>query len=64
LTLVPQSAPVTGAELASEILGERSAIVLDAGARWGAEKAWWRLPPLAKLIGFEPDASECERLNA
>jgi FkbM family methyltransferase len=62
--MLPQSVPSTGAQLASAILGERSAIVLDVGARWGAENAWWRLSPLAKLIGFEPDASECERLNA
>ena len=59
----PQSVPATGAQLASEILGERSAIVLDVGARWGAENTWWRLSPLAKLIGFEPDAAECQRLN-
>ncbi len=63
-TMLPQNTPVTGAQVASAILGERSAIVLDVGARWGAEKAWWRLSPLAKLIGFEPDASECARLNA
>ena len=63
-TIPSQNAPATGAELASAILGERSAIVLDVGARWGAEKAWWRLSPVAKLIGFEPDTAECERLNA
>src|SRR5215813_8045416 len=61
---MPKSTPSTGAELASQILGERSAIVLDVGGRWGAEASWWRLAPLAKLIGFEPDAAECGRLNA
>jgi len=62
-TMLPQNVPATGAELAAAILGERSAIVFDVGARWGAEDTWWRLSPLAKLIGFEPDPTECERLN-
>lgn len=51
------------AELVAQILGSYSTHVIDVGARWGGGGAWWRLHPIAKLIGFEPDASECARLN-
>jgi FkbM family methyltransferase len=37
--------------------------VVDAGARWGGGEAWYRLVPLARLVGFEPDPQECDRLN-
>jgi FkbM family methyltransferase len=50
--------------LATEILGSESTNVIDVGARTaGAEKQWWRLAPLSGLFGFEPDPTECERLN-
>jgi FkbM family methyltransferase len=52
------------AQLAAEILGEGATTVLDVGARWGAGGVWWRLDPLARLIGFDPDPVECARLNA
>ena len=45
------------------LLGERAATVLDVGARWGMEASWYALPPLVSLVGFEPDADECARLN-
>jgi FkbM family methyltransferase len=51
------------AEIAATILGARSTIVLDIGARWGAANARFRLDPLGKLVGFDPDPAECERLN-
>lgn len=54
----------TTAQVAAQILGKDAATVVDVGARWGASEAWWRLPPLAKLVGFEPDIAECDRLNA
>ena len=54
----------TTSQLAAMILGEYSSVVIDVGARWGAEESWWRCKPLAKLIGFEPEASECARLNS
>ncbi len=50
------------ADLAAELLGARSATVLDVGARWGAAGAWYRIAPLAALVGFEPDAEEHARL--
>ncbi|MCS6851433.1 MAG: FkbM family methyltransferase [Gemmataceae bacterium] len=51
------------AQVAAEILGSGATTIIDVGARWGMEKAWYALSPLAKLIGFEPDAEECARLN-
>lgn len=54
----------TTARLAAEILGVGTTTVLDIGARWGSGGVWWRLDPLARLIGFDPDAVECARLNA
>lgn len=52
--------------LAAAILaqfGEGCCTVLDVGARWG-QQDWWRLPHVAHLHGFEPDAEECASLNA
>jgi FkbM family methyltransferase len=44
-------------------LGDYVSTVLDIGSRWGTGDAWWRIQPLASVIGFEPDADECDRLN-
>ena len=52
------------ADLIARILGLHSITVVDVGARFGAETAWWRLHPLAKLVGFEPAMDECERLRS
>jgi len=38
--------------------------LIDVGARWGAHPRWAPLADRATIIGFEPDAAECERLNA
>jgi FkbM family methyltransferase len=36
----------------------------DVGARGQLEEPWRSLPPaLVKVLGFEPDSEECERLN-
>jgi FkbM family methyltransferase len=45
------------------VLGSQSITVVDVGARWGASDSWWRLPRLAKYVGFDPDPEECDRLN-
>jgi FkbM family methyltransferase len=37
---------------------------VDAGARWGADKAIMDLKENAKLLCFDPDQKECERLQA
>lgn len=57
---------MSGSAIAQAVahLGARSITVLDVGARWGNAGAWWRLEPLAKMVGFEPDHVECARLNA
>lgn len=52
------------AELLAAILGPQSITVVDVGARFGAETAWWRLHPLARLVGFEPAIEECEPLSS
>lgn len=57
--------PRTGtAAIVAEILGPRACTVLDVGARWGNEDAWYRIRPLARVLGFEPDPVECARLNS
>lgn len=38
-------------------------VVVDVGARGGAESSWSALPTSSKVIAFEPDDQECERLN-
>lgn len=61
--MFPGTQRASGAELAAHLLGERTRTVLDVGARWGTSGAWYRLSPLAKVVGFEPDEEECARLN-
>ena len=38
--------------------------LFDVGARGGAHPRWDRFASCIELIGFEPDAAECDRLNA
>ena len=38
--------------------------LVDIGARGGVDPRWNRLHPYLDVLGFEPDPSECERLNA
>ncbi len=37
---------------------------VDAGARDGVHPLWRDVAPLLDVVGFEPDAGECARLNA
>lgn len=62
----PESAPLPTDCFARALaeLGPGGVTVADVGSRWGASDAWFRLAPLARLIGFEPDPEECRRLNA
>lgn len=39
-------------------------VVVDVGARGGFSPAWDVLQDQVRLIGFEPDTEECDRLNA
>lgn len=50
-------------EFAAEVLGERSIVALDVGARAGHDPQWWFLRRFMRVVGFEPDKEECERLN-
>ena len=43
---------------------DRNIIVMDVGCRWGFADAWASLGSRATVVGFDPDASECERLRA
>ena len=42
---------------------QRPLVVVDVGARGGFEKHWALYGDQVKLIGFEADAVECDRLN-
>jgi hypothetical protein len=55
---------MTLAELVSNYLGRYCTSVIDVGARWGMERSWYRIHPLAKLLGFDPDEAECRKLNS
>ena len=46
-----------------EHLGPHCTTVVDVGARDGLEQMWYNIAPLARLVGFEPDADECQALN-
>lgn len=37
--------------------------IVDVGARWGIDTKWMPLAECCQIIGFDPDAAECERLN-
>ena len=41
----------------------RPLVVADIGCRWGFATAWSALGPHVRLIGFDPDAEECARLE-
>ncbi len=49
---------------ALEELGLGALKIVDVGARWGAGESWFRIAPLGRLYGFEPDPEECARLNS
>jgi FkbM family methyltransferase len=38
--------------------------LIDVGARWGIEPKWRALADISRILGFEPDAEECDRLNS
>jgi FkbM family methyltransferase len=60
----PEAVANPTAERIAELLGRHCVTVLDVGARGGARGARWRIPPLAKLVGFDADERECQRLAA
>ena len=38
-------------------------VLMDIGARDGVSRTWTPIADMARIIGFEPDTDECERLN-
>ncbi len=61
----PKSNPIWPVrDMVADILGRYSTTVLNVGARWGDTNSWWRLDPVANIVGFEADPKECEQLNA
>lgn len=42
---------------------EEPFVVIDVGARGGAESHWKTLGDQCRIVGFEPDQDECARLN-
>jgi len=42
---------------------DRKLVVADIGCRWGFAEQWMQFAPHVILYGFDPDASECERLR-
>lgn len=49
--------------VASQAFAHRPVAVVDVGARGGFESHWSFYGAQVELIGFEPDAEECEKLN-
>ena len=47
----------------SQAFARRPFVVVDVGARGGFESHWRFYGAQIELIGFEPDAEECEKLN-
>lgn len=50
--------------LAARALGERPLVVVDVGALWGLLPELRPIEGYVSAVGFDPDAEECERLNA
>ena len=38
-------------------------VVVDVGCRWGFAAAWEQLGDHCRVVGFDPDVEECERLR-
>jgi FkbM family methyltransferase len=49
--------------IASNVFNEIPLMVVDVGARGGFEEHWSMYKDKVRLIGFEADVKECERLN-
>jgi FkbM family methyltransferase len=50
--------------LAEKVFKERPLAVVDVGALWGLLPELRPIESLVSAVGFDPDAKECERLNA
>ncbi len=45
-------------------LKKEKIICVDIGARWGIAEPWIHFGDIVNIIGFEPDETECKKLNA
>jgi len=52
------------AKVLGPYLNSSPIIILDIGSRGGPHRRWYPLKGIARFFGFEPDASECRRLNS
>ncbi len=43
---------------------DRNVTIIDVGCRWGFADSWASLGSHATIVGYDPDASECDRLRA
>jgi len=50
-------------QVLSQWLDLEAITIVDVGARGGIHKRWERFGPYLNLVGFEPEQSECIRLN-
>lgn len=61
----PNATPRSSALLGQYLKAETDRfVILDVGARDGAEGLWAPIGPITDILGFEPDRTECDRLNA
>ena len=44
-------------------VGDDKFVMMDIGARGGIAPTWKPIAEMARIIGFDPDPDECERLN-
>ncbi|MGD1120266.1 MAG: FkbM family methyltransferase [Dehalococcoidales bacterium] len=51
-------------KLFRQLTEDNPIVLVDVGARGGLPPRWLPLKDSLKIIGFEPDAAECQRLNA
>jgi FkbM family methyltransferase len=47
----------------SDFFSQNPMTLIDVGARYGFEKHWSAFGKKVRIIGFEPDVEECNRLN-
>lgn len=59
----PAMVPKPDALAALIRLTGRPLVIADVGCRWGLANAWERYGRHAQVVGFDPDAEECARLE-
>jgi len=49
--------------LINKYLSNEKITLVDIGARGGIDSKWDKLSPFLKVVGFEPEKEECQRIN-